>query len=62
LGRMKEFAFWLAEQVYVKQLNNAAIKVQFDLTWNIAQPNPTSKWLDEQVEAGAVSWDIIGNR
>ena len=51
MGRVKQFAFWLAEQIYKKKLSDAEIAKQSALTWDIPQPNPSSKWLDEQIQA-----------
>ena len=51
MGRLKEFAFWLAKQIYVKKLSDAEITKQFALTWDLPQPKPSSKWLDEQIQA-----------
>jgi hypothetical protein len=50
MGRVKEFAFWLAEQVYVKKLSNAEIVKQFSLTWDCPQQSPKSTWLEEQIQ------------
>lgn len=50
MGRVKEFAFWLADCVYLRHMSNEAIAESVNLVNLKGQQDDFNRWLREQIQ------------
>lgn len=60
MGRVKEFAFWLAECVYDRQMSNQEIICTVNSPWSETYQEEYDKWLSEQIQAVRNNPQIYG--
>ena len=60
MGRVKEFAFWLAECVYDQQMSDQEIIYTANSPWSETHQEEYDNWLSEQIEAVRNNPQIYG--